>query len=117
MPKPVLYPVYVSFNPDTKVIDVWKKANGTDSADPLDVDKGKAKIKWQPIDGQQDQWRFTGLGGLPTPPFSGRKVEPQEIEIEDDNEGGDQPDYHYQIEIVANGATFSPDPRIRNKPN
>lgn len=117
MPQPVLYSVYVSFNPDTEAIDVWKKPNGTDSADPLEVDPGKAKIKWQPIAGQVDQWEFTGLEGLPTPPFSGKKVEPQEIEIEDDNKGNEQPMYHYQLEIVANGTVFSPDPQIRNKPS
>lgn len=117
MAEPVLYSVYVSFNPDGEAIDVWRNSNGTVSANPLDVEPGSARIQWRPIDGQEGLWRFIDLRGLPNPPFRAKSVDPQRIEIDDDNPGGTQPPYHYQIEIVANGTAYSPDPQIRNKPS
>lgn len=115
MSQSALYSVFVSFNPDTEAIDVWRSSNGTRSADPLDVRPGRARIQWRPIDGQEDLWEFTDLKGLPTPPFSGKRVERQVIEVEDENLGTPQPPYHYQIEIVANGTPYTPDPQIRNE--
>lgn len=117
MSQSVVYSVFVSFNPDNEVIDVWKCSNGTDSADPLEVEPGSATIRWQPIDGQGGLWQFVDLRGLPSPPFSRLRVERQQIEIQDDNPGGVQPPYHYRLEIVANGARYRPDPQIRNKPS
>lgn len=115
MSQSALYSVFVSFNPDSEAIDVWRSSNGTRSADPLDVEPGKARIRWQPIEGQEGQWAFVDLKGLPTPPFSGMRVEPQMIEVWDDNPGTAQPPYHYQIEILANGTPYQPDPQIRNR--
>ncbi len=84
---------------------------------------GKAKIKWQPASGQEDQWAFEWVRksdkttALDNPPFSNTKVEDQKIEIEDDNEVETTTYYDYAISVTTeDGTSYDTDPRITNNP-
>lgn len=100
-------------------IDVTVDDKGVPSCDPYTgkQPKGKAKITWKL---RTPGWVFTGLVGLPDPPFSNLEVKPNTITIDDDNPGGTEAkDYPYTISVsndegkpLASGNAV-----IRNEPN
>ena len=101
-------------------LDTAANPKVTVEPDQLHVSKGKVTIKWQPADGQEDDWTFEWIrkpdktSDLDDPPFSDTKVEDQEIEIEDDNEDGTLAEYHYAISVKKGEVSYNTDPRIIN---
>ena len=112
------YALYVKYNAhDRPRISIWRNPGGTQHQQRLNVDPGMATITWLPVSDQVNAWTFEDLVGLPRPPFSEPVVQPQSIEVEDQNDGESLKSYPYTIKITVDGETYSHDPQIRNKPS